>query len=315
MKANFVEIRSTLIQLTKDNDQTTTTRGEASSLVSKMEDFETALLCVIWECILDRLNATSKSLQKVEIDLATCASLYESLLQFVSSLRNDEAFENFEEKAKLLVKDHSYCADHQRSRKRKQFFEEADTEAELPPRNNFKTATYLSILDSLATELRKRKEVYSKLQEKFGFLFSITTLSDSELREAAMNLQKHFSADLQLTLADEMVQFSAYMKQAPPENCSPLAALRHLRNAGIVETFPNVDIAYRLYLTLSVANAEGERSFSVLKRVKNQLRSTLSQDKLCNLSLLTIESDLTKEIDFQDIIDDFAKAKSRKKSV
>jgi hypothetical protein len=62
-----------------------------------------------------------------------------------------------------------------------------------------------------------------------------------------------------------------------------------------------------MYLTLPEVNTEGERSFSVLKRVKNQLRSTVGQDKLCDLSLLTIESDLTKEIDFQDIIANFAK--------
>jgi hypothetical protein len=32
----------------------------------------------------------------------------------------------------------------------------------------------------------------------------------------------------------------------------------------------------------AVANTEGERSFSVLKRVKNQLRSTVGQEKLCD---------------------------------
>ena len=79
--------------------------------------------------------------------------------------------------------------------------------------------------------------MYSKLQSKLGLLFSITALSDFELGEAAMNLHEHCFADLQLTLADEAVQLSAYMKHASPENCFPLAALRHLCNAIIVETF------------------------------------------------------------------------------
>ena len=105
------------------------------------------------------------------------------------------------------------------------------------------------------------------------------------------------------------------MKQFLPERYSPLATLGHIRSAGISETFPNVDIVYRLYLTLPAANTTGERSFSVLKRVKNELRSTLCEDKLCNLSLLCIESDLTKDIDFQDVIDDFAKMKSRKRLI
>ena len=62
-----------------------------------------------------------------------------------------------------------------------------------------------------------------------------------------------------------------------------------------MDTFSNVDIALRIYLTLSVANTEGERCFSVLKRVK-----TLGQDKLYDLSLLTIEADSTKDIDFNN---------------
>ena len=57
---------------------------------------------------MQRFNATSKSLQKIEIDLATCVHLYEILLEFVRSVRNDKAFENFEEMAKLLVEDYSY---------------------------------------------------------------------------------------------------------------------------------------------------------------------------------------------------------------
>ena len=266
--------------------------------------FEICLLCVLWDKILERFDATSKTLQKIEIELATCVHLYESLLEFVRSLRNDETFENFEEMAKLLVEDYNYRAEHQRSRIRKRYFEETTTEIVMSPRQNFKTTTFYSILDSLTTELMKRKEVYCKLQNKFGFLFQITNLSHLELREAASNLQKHFCEDLEYAFVEELIQFSGYMKQFLPERYSPLATLGHIRSAGISEIFPNVDIVYRLYLTLPAANTTGERSFSVLKRVKNELRSTLCEDKLCNLSLLCIESDLTKDIDFQDVIDD-----------
>ncbi|XP_068236894.1 52 kDa repressor of the inhibitor of the protein kinase-like [Palaemon carinicauda] len=134
LKDSFAEIRSALIQIAEDEDQTATTRSEAARLASKLEDFELALLCVLWDCILERLNATNKTLQKTEIEMATCANLYAGLVEFVISLRNDEAFEMSEEKAKLLVKDYSYRADHQRSRKRKRNFEDPDNEILLLPR-------------------------------------------------------------------------------------------------------------------------------------------------------------------------------------
>jgi len=43
-----------------------------------------------------------------------------------------------------------------------------------------------------------------------------------------------------------------------------------------------------------------------------RLRSTLTQEKLDNLGLLSIESDLTSTLNFDDIINDYALKKSRK---
>lgn len=124
MKENFVEIRTALIHLAEDEDQTTTTRSEPSSLdclVSKMELIETAFLCVLCEYILERFNVTSKNLQKIEKEIVTCVSLYKSLLEFVSFVCSNQDFDNFEENAKLLVESYSYRVEYQLSRKSKVF--------------------------------------------------------------------------------------------------------------------------------------------------------------------------------------------------
>ena len=67
-----------------------------------------------------------------------------------------------------------------------------------------------------------------------------------------------------------------------------------------------------IYLTLPVANTEGERSFSALKRVKNYLRSSQMQDHVCDFCIVAIEKRFTKSMSFEDIIDEFAAAKCRK---
>ena len=64
---------------------------------------------------------------------------------------------------------------------------------------------------------------------------------------------------------------------------------------------------------MPIANCESERSFSVLKKIKNVLRSTMLDDRLTALARLNIEVDLFRSLDFDNIINDFAKAKSRKK--
>jgi len=51
-------------------------------------------------------------------------------------------------------------------------------------------------------------------------------------------------------------------------------------------------------------------SFSKLKLIKNYLRSTMGQSRLSDLALLSIESDMVKDIDFDDVIDRFAALKT-----
>ena len=60
------------------------------------------------------------------------------------------------------------------------------------------------------------------------------------------------------------------------------------------------------------SNCSGGRSFSKLKRVKNALRSTVSQQRLNHLSLMSIESELLRKQNFYKLIHEFACKKARK---
>jgi hypothetical protein len=60
---------------------------------------------------------------------------------------------------------------------------------------------------------------------------------------------------------------------------------------------------------MMVTNASGERSFSKLKFIKNELRNRMKQPSLNNLSLMCIEIDILENIDFYCIIHDFARPK------
>src|SRR5688572_1409415 len=73
-------------------------------------------------------------------------------------------------------------------------------------------------------------------------------------------------------------------------------------DGGLLQaTFPDVGIALRIYLTIPVTNCEGERSFATLSRVKNHLRTTMTQQRLQALSLMCIESEVLQSVDFDDI--------------
>lgn len=79
-----------------------------------------------------------------------------------------------------------------------------------------------------------------------------------------------------------------------------------------LDYFPNVSIAYRILLTLPVTVASTERSFSKLKLIKTYLRSTMSQERLNGLAILSIESEILEKLNLEDFIDDFASQNARR---
>lgn len=93
---------------------------------------------------------------------------------------------------------------------------------------------------------------------------------------------------------------------------SPIELLNVITEHKLNMLFPNVCIAIRMFCTIPVTVASGERSFSVLKRIKSFNRSVMSQERLNGLGMLSIESKLARTINFEKIIENFAFKKARK---
>jgi len=88
---------------------------------------------------------------------------------------------------------------------------------------------------------------------------------------------------------------------------------RVLLENHIQEIFPNLEIALRMFLSTVATNCSAESSFSLLKRLKNYLRSSMLQDRVKSLAVLHMNSDITKQLDYEDVIDDFATKKACRK--
>ena len=93
---------------------------------------------------------------------------------------------------------------------------------------------------------------------------------------------------------------------------TPLQLLQFIYNLDMKESYPNVEIILRIFLTLPVTSASCERAFSKMKIIKNYLRSAIGQERLTNLSILSIEFDVTNSLSFDDVIDKFSSLKARK---
>ena len=58
-------------------------------------------------------------------------------------------------------------------------------------------------------------------------------------------------------------------------------------------------------LTIPVTVASVERSFIKLKLLKSYLRSAMTQERLNDLAMIALESDMLEKIDYERIIEDF----------
>ncbi|KAL4104419.1 hypothetical protein QTP88_019720 [Uroleucon formosanum] len=77
--------------------------------------------------------------------------------------------------------------------------------------------------------------------------------------------------------------------------------------SGLQSIFPTLYITLQILCTLPVSSTTPERTFSKLKIVKNRLRTTISQDRLKQLMIISCEFDI--DIDYNQV-DEFASTTS-----
>lgn len=120
-----------------------------------------------------------------------------------------------------------------------------------------------------------------------------------------------YPKDLSGELENELLHLHAVYGATFPPNLLPLRLLNAIYDLQLHSIFGEICIALRIFCTLPVTVAGGERAFSKMKLIKNYLRSTMSQERLNSLALLSIESQLARQLDFKDLIRDFATKKTR----
>ena len=68
----------------------------------------------------------------------------------------------------------------------------------------------------------------------------------------------------------------------------------------------------KILLTILVTVAFAKIIFSKLKLIKSYLRSTMSQERLSGLVILSIENEMLEEFEYKNLISQFASQKARK---
>ncbi|XP_030749955.1 uncharacterized protein LOC115877780 [Sitophilus oryzae] len=268
--------------ISEDDTEKPKTRLDASSLLKQFKSIEMGLMAVFWTDVLNRLDAINKKLQMLDIDLQLAADLYSSLEKYFSKIRNldnTKSFEEYERRAIELFGEKKYAADKKRKVKRKrQFGETSDNE------------TLFNASD-------------------------LSTLIIDNITDKSRHLITCYANDLEESMANDLIHFREFIKciKSAKPSARELPTVIYEENAQ--NLFPNTFIALRIFTCTFITNCSAERSFSALKRIKTYLRSTMETERLNHLAVLHIESDLLKTINYDEVIDNFANKKVRRKSL
>jgi hypothetical protein len=127
------------------------------------------------------------------------------------------------------------------------------------------------------------------------------------LQNKCLNLECFLKQDLDGL--DLFLELKVLKEILQIEESAPIDILNYIKR---LDSFPNACIACRILLTIPVTVAFAERSFSKLKLIKSYLRSTMSQERLNELAILSIEKKILENLEYKNLIKNFASQKARR---
>lgn len=310
--SSLPKVISTLIFLQSDDcPQTEESKCTARSLLKKLCKFETIFVLHLWHSILQKFDKVNISLQKMGLELSVSVKLFNSLEKFLETLNSN--FDSMLYDAEATFNEHILI--NTALSKLLESISKTRKDNTVVDKNKYRNDIFLPIVKSLLSEIKLRSNIYKDLYDNFHFMVKLNELRTDEIAKACKNVSNHYKNDISASdLSNECEMAKYYFFQGDSE-VSHASMYAVIVKDKLTNTFPNIEILLRIYLCFFVTNVTDERSFSKLKYNKNYMRNSMANEKLNNLSLCCIERKILQSIDYDDIIDTFARAKSRKTTI
>lgn len=160
----------------------------------------------------------------------------------------------------------------------------------------YRILIYIPFLDAFVTNLKERFSKHKTLLAGFQSLlptdpFNLTEATFKEFE----NLVSFYKDDLTGILEELKVELKFWYRAIArlEEDQRPKNAIAALKYCAEAVSLPNIKILLSILAVLPVSTAENERTFSVLRRLKNYLRNSSSESRLNGLTLLHVYRDMT----------------------
>ena len=169
-------------------------------------------------------------------------------------------------------------------------------------------------VEEKVSEFCKTYKINSTLcaNELFSFAAAFGRLMEKEILRPDNNTHETQETDSDLSSEDEFDEFEnnanqKERKQKREKTFIDCLKLLTDQRYNLSDAYPTLVRVYGIAVAIPITSCSAERSFSTLKRVKTRLRSTMHQERLEGLLLMSIERKILLKIDKEKIIDKLAK--------
>ena len=144
---------------------------------------------------------------------------------------------------------------------------------------------YYPALDKIIFELKNRfSENDNKVLCSLG---KILTMEKPD--EESFQVVSDFYALDEDSLKSDIKILSRVRKERFSSKCSVQCIFKHIVTSQTQILMPEICKAMKIYSVIPATSCSAERSFSCLRRLKTYLRSTMLQERLSNLAIISIE--------------------------
>ncbi|GBP40145.1 hypothetical protein EVAR_20287_1 [Eumeta japonica] len=284
---HYKDILVALEKLTEVGESSNT-RTDAGALLVTTQSFSFLYFLGLWQPVLQEVNDAQRHLRTKGLNTRLCAQKVNALQMILTEKR---------EEWRRIIKRH--------------IFDDGTRNANLSCENELRRKLFSS-LDRITVELRERFQQLQNLADKFAYLTPVILLDPDDtkcnLDYASVEIDEQ---DFELEQHQLRTFVAATGNENKLINADSLELFKFIVKSKLEDALPNISIMLRIFFTVAISNASSERTFSKLKLIKNNLKSTMGTLRLTNLAILSIEQEVCDAMDIDGAIKDFALKKSR----
>lgn len=293
---------------------------KADGMLARLGKFSTLFGLRLSYLVFSAGEELSRTLQSKDCSIQFALNSSNLTRNYYKRLRSDEEFNNFYDGVVKESEGKTEAPSLARQRKTPARLDDGAAGHCFSSPKAFHRQQYFEVLDLLHQELLRRfdQKSFSLLRDVEQLLLRAANANHFVIAETISDIYAEDldmeRLELQLKMLPDLVKCSN--AAVPIKEVTKIETLCNVmvENPNNRKLFSEVDKLLRLYLTVPATSATAERTFSVLRRLKSYLRSTMGQERLNNTIILNIYQSEIDDLDIHEIAKAFAASNERRRS-